>query len=1139
MTETTDALWYKSAVVYQLHVRAFYDSDGDGIGDFRGLTRKLDYLRQLGVTAIWLLPFYPSPLKDDGYDIADYETVHASYGSLEDFRIFLREAHRHGLEVITELVLNHTSDQHPWFQRARRAAPGSPERDFYVWSESSEKYQQARIIFQDFETSNWSWDPKARAYYWHRFFHHQPDLNYDNPAVREAVFAVVDHWLGMGVDGLRLDGVPYLYEREGTTCENLPETHAFLKRLRKHVDAKFHGRMLLAEANQWPEDAAAYFGDGDECHTAFHFPVMPRMYMALQMEDRFPIVDILDQTPAIPDSCQWMLFLRNHDELTLEMVTEEERDFMYRFYARDPRARINLGIRRRLATLMENDRRKIQLLNGLLLALPGTPIIYYGDEIGMGDNIYLGDRNGVRTPMQWSADRNAGFSYANPQQLYLPPIIDYEFHYETVNVETQSRNPNSLLSWMTRTVRLRQNLGPLTYGSLEFLHPENTKVLAFIRSAGGERVLVVANLSRYAQFVELDLSAYNGYAPVELSGQIRFPLIGELPYLLTLTPYAFFWFALHAPEVREEGLGVEPALTSLKTTERWENVVEEPWRQQLEAVLPTFLSKRSWHRHPREAIRSATIADVVPIVADDRNCNAHRRGGFQSASAEDRSTAQAAALALVAVEYADAPREVYAVPLAFSSESQAAWADSEGSEVAIARLEIEHEGLHQTGILYDGYGAAEFAETLRGAMAAGRLLEGRGGSLLARPLPVHRRGEEELPEPYDVGPKAEEQSNSFVAWSDGYVLKLFRRVEEGPHPELEIGAYLSETGGISHATQIAGVLEYQAAGQHPALLGLLQVAVPHERTAWHYTLDALGSYLWWLSPEQQDAPPPSQTLPEKSLVELAAGETPDLARKLLPTYLPSIELLGRRTAELHLALGAETEDPAFMPESLLPFHLRSVYQSFRNLLGRASRRLERMIPELEPAAREAALAIQNRRNDLLERVGRVLQERITGTRIRCHGEYRLEEILCAGDDFVIVDFEGDPSRPLSERRFKTPALRDVAGILWSFHRAGQTALGENLSARAVDEEELLRLEAWIHFWWTWTSAEFLRSYLAVAGDAATVPEGRQAAQSLLDLYLAERAAIELERDLEHRIDKVPLALRSLVQLIGAASTAVE
>jgi len=539
-----EPLWYKDAIIYEVHVKSFLDSNGDGIGDFRGLIEKLDYLESLGVTAIWLLPFYPSPLKDDGYDVADYINIHPNYGELKDFKEFLREAHKRNIRVIIELVLNHTSDQHSWFQRSRRANPGSACRSFYVWSDTPEKYKEARIIFKDFETSNWTWNPEAKAYYWHRFYSHQPDLNYDNSRVHEAMFRVIDFWFEMGVDGLRLDAIPYLYEREGTNCENLPETYKFLEKLRAHVDSKFRNRILLAEANQPPEDAAAYLGDGNKCHMAFHFPLMPRLFMAVQMEDRFPIIHILEQTPPIPEPCQWALFLRNHDELTLEMVTEEERDYMWRVYASDPRARINLGIRRRLAPLLGNNRRKIEAMNVLLFSFPGTPVIYYGDEIGMGDNYYLNDRDGVRTPMQWSPNRNAGFSNAEPQKLYLPMIVDPEYHYETVNVENQERNLHSLLWWMKSLIAMRKRFKAFGRGSLDFLYPGNPKVIAFIRRYHDENILVVVNLSRFSQVVELNLPNHVGFVPEDVFSKSKFPIIKESPYMLTLGPYDFHWFLL-------------------------------------------------------------------------------------------------------------------------------------------------------------------------------------------------------------------------------------------------------------------------------------------------------------------------------------------------------------------------------------------------------------------------------------------------------------------------------------------------------------------------------------------------------------------------------------------------------------------
>src|SRR5215831_929413 len=616
-----DLLWYKDAIVYEVHVRAFYDDSGDGMGDFAGLTEKMPYLQDLGVTTVWVLPFCPSPWRDDGYDISDYTNVHPAYGTLRDFQNFLREAHARGLRVITELVLNHTSDQHMWFQRSRRAPEGSRWRNFYVWSDSPEKYADARIIFKDFETSNWAWDPIAKAYYWHRFYSHQPDLNFENPEVRTALQNTLDFWLEMGVDGLRLDAVPYLYEREGTNCENLPETHDFLKELRAHIDERHKGRMLLAEANQWPEDAIAYFGAGDECHMAFHFPLMPRLFMATRMEDRYPVTEILQLTPAIPDQCQWALFLRNHDELTLEMVTDEERDYMYRVYAQDRQMRINLGIRRRLAPLLGNDRRRIELLNALLLSLPGTPVIYYGDEIGMGDNIYLGDRNGVRTPMQWSSDRNAGFSRANPQRLYLPVNIDPEYHYETINVEAQQHNSHSLLWFTKRLIQQRKQFSAFGSGTLEFLYPANRKVLAFVRQYENETLLIVANLSRFAQCVELDLSNRKGMVPIELFGKAKFPTIGESQYLLSLGPHAFYWFHLQAREVVQDSFSAssDPDLAPVLHVSSIEEAFSDEALQQMQNIVPRLLRARPWFLSKRRDITKLSLSNVLTFP----NTSAH------------------------------------------------------------------------------------------------------------------------------------------------------------------------------------------------------------------------------------------------------------------------------------------------------------------------------------------------------------------------------------------------------------------------------------------------------------------------------------------------------------------------------------
>src|SRR4026209_557534 len=667
----SDPLWFKDAIIYELHVKTFHDSNADGIGAFRGLIEKLDYLQELGISAIWLLPFYPPPLKDDGYDIANYLDVNPNYGTLDDFRAFLDAAHERGLRVITELVINHTTDQNPSFQKSRRAPPGSAEREVYVWSDSREKYQDARIIFKDFETSNWSWDPIAKSYYWQRFYSHQPDLNFDNPAVHEVVERVCDFWLKLGVDGLRLDAVPYLYEREGTNCENLPETHVYLKKLRAHIDAQFSGRMLLAEANQWPEDAVAYFGNGDESHMNFHFPLMPRMFMALQMEDRFPIIDILEQTPPIPDNCQWAMFLRNHDELTLEMVTDEERDYMWRVYANDPTARMNLGIRRRLAPLLANSRRKIELLNILLFSMPGTPALYYGDEIGMGDNFYLGDRNGCRTPMQWSADRNAGFSKANPQQLYLPITIDPEYHYDAVNVENQQKNLSSLLWWMRRVIAMRKNYKAFSRGSLEFLFPENPKVLEFLRRTEDETILVVVNLSRFAQPVELDLGKFSGCVPMEVFSRNRFPAVRRSRYLLTLGPHAHYWFVLQSPSAatRARKRMKTPTIASVPG---FSELLSGSSRRDLErTILPSYLNGCRWFGSKARTFRNLRVVERASISQD----------------------ADGAQLWFVEVSYLDGPTETYALPVKIASGDAARSISQAAPHAIIARFEGTEENI--------------------------------------------------------------------------------------------------------------------------------------------------------------------------------------------------------------------------------------------------------------------------------------------------------------------------------------------------------------------------------------------------------------------------------------------------------------
>jgi maltose alpha-D-glucosyltransferase/alpha-amylase len=1103
-----DPLWYKDAIIYEARVRSFYDCDGDGIGDFRGFSEKLDYLQDLGVTAIWLLPFYPSPLRDDGYDISDYTNVHPECGTLHDFKNFLREAHRRDLRVIIELVINHTSDQHPWFQRARRAPSGSPWRDFYVWSDTPQKYAGTRIIFSDFEPSNWTWDPVAGAYFWHRFYSNQPDLNYDNPEVHEAVFRVLDFWLDLGVDGLRLDAVPYLYEREGTSCENLPETHAFLRKLRAHVDARFENRMLLAEANQWPEDAVPYFGEGDECHMSFHFPIMPRLFMALHMEDRFPIIDILDQTPAIPETAQWALFLRNHDELTLEMVTDEERDYMYRVYAHDQKARINLGIRRRLAPLLGNDRRRIELMNALLFSLPGTPILYYGDEIGMGDNFYLGDRDGVRTPMQWSPDRNAGFSRANPQRLYLPVIIDPEYNYETVNVEAQHNNPHSLLWWMKRLITLRKGYKAFGRGGIEFLSPSNRKVLAFVRHHERETLLIVCNLSRFVQYVELDLSGYQGMSPIELFGRTAFPPIGELPYLLTLGPHAFYWFSLETGAERQAAILEEEApLPSITLKGSWESILRSDGRQALEKVLPDHVRRRRWFGGKAFRFKSLRVIDQVPVDG----------------------TPLPAFFAFVQIEYADAAAEIYVLPLTFVVEPQRIrYMRDTLPHAAVAEVHVRTKDGQADGLLIDALEEAAFDSLLLDAIGRRRTLAGPSGQIAGLPARAFRdlRAPQDLPLPATT--LKVEQSNSSVLFGQRLLLKLYRRLHPGINPDLEVGRFLAEETDFTRVAPLAGSLEYRPARGEAATLATLQGYVANEGDAWAYTLDEVARYL----DHALARPIEDVVLPEASVLQLSRSEPPELALELLGAQLESARLLGRRTAELHLALASSDEDPAFAPEWFTPLSQRALYQSMRNLHGAVFRMARDRLGSLSEEQAEQVRRAISREGQILKTFQAIRDRKISATRIRCHGDYHLGQVLYTGKDFVIIDFEGEPARPLSERRRKRSPLQDLAGMLRSFRYAAHTVLRQQ--ARGVGAlHDVVRISRWTRFWCAWASSNFLKSYLHVAGHASFVPQSIDEIEVLLSMFCLEKAVYELGYELRHRPDWVEIPVEGIIDLLEA------
>ncbi len=1103
--------WYKNGVFYELHVRAFQDSDGDGTGDFRGLTSRLGYLRDLGVTAIWVLPFYPSPLRDDGYDIADYYGVHSAYGTLADFKVFLREAHRLGLRVITELVLNHTSDQHPWFQRARRSKPGGRWRDYYVWSDTAEKYKGARVIFKDSEPSNWTWDAVANAYYWHRFYFHQPDLNFDHPPVHQEMFRVFDFWMGLGVDGVRLDAAPYLYEREGTSCENLPETHAFLKRLREHVDTKYTDRILLAEANQWPDDAAAYFGTGrgDECHMAFHFPLMPRLFMALRMEDRTPIVDILQQTPAIPETAQWALFLRNHDELTLEMVTDEERDYMYRMYAHMNRARLNLGIRRRLAPLVGNERKRIELLSALLFSLPGTPVIYYGDEIGMGENIYLGDRNGVRTPMQWSADKNAGFSRANPQSLYLPINLDPENHYEAVNVEVQEHNRHSLLWWMRQLTALRKRWKGFGLGTLEFLTPENRKVLAYVRRYEDECVLAVANLSRFAQPVELDLSSYQSRLPVELFGRTEFPVITDKPYFLTLGPHAFYWFSLEvkAPaRVESAGAPVGAQVRAvLEVDADWEEVFQEGHRARLEAALQSWLPSRRWFAGKGRTVKTVTILEHIAIPVE-------REKAF---------------LLFLQVEYVQTEPEVYAVPLACALGEKADPVCADWPPLVVARLSVKES--KEDGVLYDAIANRAFCRALLELISTRRRLLGGHGQLEPTHTAVLRRLRQEGGLDLEPAISQSEQSNSSVIYGDRLILKLFRKLDPGVNPELEIGRFLIARR-FPHSPPLAGSLEYQGHNAEPVTAAVLNSFVPGCKNGWDYTVDTLSRFYERVQtlPAELGAAP---ALPKAYFFTLAAPELPKAAAEMIGLYLQDAHVLGERTAEMHLALAGGSDDPNFNPEAWTPHAQRALFQSMRNLVREKFQLLSQRMKSLAPELQDQARKILGLEGEILQRQRRIFERRIDAARIRIHGDYHLGQVLHTGKDFLIIDFEGEPDIALSERRLKRSPLRDVAGMIRSFHDAANTALLKRSESGALQPGQMDATAAWGRYWSWWISAAFFRSYLEVSRAAPYIPKSENDLHIMMDAELLRQAVYALGHELTHRPDWVRIALQGILELI--------
>jgi maltose alpha-D-glucosyltransferase/alpha-amylase len=1110
-----DPLWYKDAIIYELHVKAFFDSNGDGMGDFRGLTDKLDYIKDLGVNTVWLLPFYPSPLRDDGYDIADYRGIHPHYGAMADFRQFIREAHARDLKVITELVINHTSDQHPWFQAARLAPPGSSKRDYYVWSDTAKKWPETRIIFTDTETSNWTWDPVAKAYYWHRFFSHQPDLNFNNPHVVRAVTRVMRSWFDAGVDGMRLDAIPYLCERDGTSNENLPETHAVLRSMRTELDKHYRNRFFLAEVNQWPEDVREYFGNGDECHMAYHFPLMPRIFMAVAEEDHYPIFDILAQTPDIPDNCQWAIFLRNHDELTLEMVTARERDYMYRMYAADMRARINVGIRRRLAPLMENNRRKIELVKSLLMSIVGSPILYYGDEIGMGDNFYLGDRHGVRTPMQWSPDRNGGFSRADPERLYLPPIMDAIYGYQAVNVEAQARSPSSLLNWTKRLIAVRKAHAAFGRGSLKVLRPGNRKVLAYLRTfrdekGGDEILLCVANLSRSSQPVELDLRQYKGRIPVELLGRTPFPPIGELPYLLTLPSWGFYWFSLAAsapiPAWHDERpirpdmpiLVIPEGLKAMLATKEGADgdirtLMARRVREQLERdVLPAFLSTQRWFAGKGRGIARTGFIDQDEWVTD----------------------AGRWLLGLAHVTFSDGGEQFYSLPLSL------AWEDS-GPEHSQGQLHATLARVRQranVGIVYDAYWDDNFCRSIVDSMGRGeRVPVPRGGELVFSSTSAFAAAQ---PRTLEVEHPSYEQSNTLTILGRQWVLKGYRQLRQGINPEIEIGRHLTEVVPFPHIAPVAGSLEYRDADGRVTALAMLQAYVDNQGSGWNYAIEYLGRFLDStlahvpVETGSKEAAPPPLALDFWSQAPHAA-------------FMALVGTLGRRTGELHAALARPSGDPAFDPEPLAADEVAAWCARVREDVASTLSTLADSRDELPKTARKDVDALLAFRERLLERIDAIVPQVTKGAKTRYHGDFHLGQVLLVAHDFVIVDFEGEPFRTLEERRAKHCALRDVAGMLRSFDYAGAVAL-----QRATEErpEDRARLEPCIARWREETSRAFLDGYFDAIQGCDSCFSDAGTAGPLIDLFLLEKGLYEVRYELDSRPDWVRIPCAGLVRL---------
>lgn len=1090
-----DSLWFKDAIIYELHVRGFYDSNGDGIGDFLGLIQKLDYLEDLGINTIWLLPFFPSPLKDDGFDVTEHCDVHPDYGTLSDFKLFLKEAHRRNIRVVIELILNHTSDQHPWFRKARKSKSGSRYREFYVWSDTPEKYKEARVIFSEEESTNWTWDSEAKAYYWHRFYRHQPELNFENPEIQMEMIKVVDFWLKLGVDGFRLPSIPFLFEEEGTNCENLPQTHTFLKRLRAHIDKNYKNRILIAEANLWPEDAATYFGNEDECHMNFHYPLMPRLFLALRTEDSYPIVDIIEQTPETPLNNQWAVFLRNHDEMDLEMVTEEEKDYLFKAYANDPHSKLNLGIRRRLAPLLNNDRRKIELLYTILFSLPGTPVIYYGDEIGMGDNVYLGDRFGVRTPMQWSLNLNAGFSNTNPQRLYLPIISDPIYRYESVNVATQEENPSSMMWWMKNVMAMRKRLNVFGRGDMKFIESSNAKVLSFVRSYERQRVIVVANLSQFSQAAILNLAEYKDCDMTEAFSQNRFMNVNEGDYSITLGPYGYFWFQVDKVDKKDKS-EVSGELPLLKTDYSWERILESfnDVRVLERTILPPFLKKCRWFGGKAKVVSKVSLHKTIPLKVEG---DTHY-------------------LAIIEVHYVQRLPELYFLPITFAAADSILERIEYTVQSVVCRAEIQ--GI--PGFIMDSSYDRVFRDYLFHSMNKRVNIKDDEGGVLEFNASVFTKIS--LDKEVESKLLKSDQSNTAIIYNDQYFFKFYRKLEKEINPDLEIVRFLTENTGFQNSPKYAGSIEYKDAQNNVIVFGLLEEKVENQGDAWLMATDSVGRfYERVMTHASKDKIP--KLLNDASI---RFEDTPEIIQELVGRGLyERMVRLGQRTAEMHLALASETTDAAFSPEPFNANYQRSLYSSLRKLVRDRFSLLESSLSKLDAVTRDFAKKILPLEDLILECFSEIYQVKINASKTRVHGDYHLGQVLFTGKDFVIIDFEGEPGLTFNERRLKKNPLKDVAGMMRSIHYAafGKILLNENYRDRDVSF-----LENWGEQWQHYVSRFYLGAYMERLGMGSELTYENDV---LLRTFLLEKAVYELGYELNSRLDWVSIPLRGIHYLI--------